>query len=1115
MSHSFVKSPLAAGLSLALGTAALPVPMLAQAQAGGDAIEEVVVRGIRGSLSRSMDLKRDAAGVVDAITAEDIGKFPDSNLAESLQRITGVSIDRRNGEGYQVTVRGFGPEFNQVTLNGRTMPVAQVNETGGLNTGRSFDMSNIAAEGVSGVTVYKSGQADITSGGIGATVDLQTRKPFQNEGLHYSGTIKALHDTTTRVGDDITPELSGFISWSNDQWGISAAGTHQDRTNGRTGGFVNGWSDYTVPYNGASTFDTNNDGIPDSEGPTGTTSDFARTSPVNPVNPPSVGTQVNWPNGLRYTHMDYERQRQNAQVVVQFRPSHAVETTLDWTYARQEFEIERNELSFWFGGGAFPISAVEYTQSDNVTTPLYLLAENEPNNYEPRDVNFGVQGGHVENELQSFGLNVVWDVTDELALRFDWHDSEAKALPGGNGPGNWWNVGIGGQGVSVQGIDNSGDLPLLVGFWDERYERDMDGNVKMDDDGNPIAIDGDEPGEIDKGDLSSTVRQIWHDRTESDLAQTRLDLEWNPSDELGIDFGIESRSMEYTNRSSFDQTPLEGNWGASNPGDIPPDMVEELNFHSLFKGFNTEISPGARDFFDARYGGEMHGPNGTEMTGGELGAFGSTSYISGDSDALGRHLSNNLRKATDCEDPSMAEPQCRGWAPNPVDGTNRLIEEDIFSSYAQVRLAGESGGIPYNMVAGIRYEETEVTSTAQVAPAEIIWQGDNDFTAPSGSATDVAPVVQDATYDHWLPSFSISLDVLDDLVARASWSTTIARADFASLQQGLSGIGGPRGGPTLLGGLNGTATNGNVGLLPMKSENVDLSLEWYYGDSSYVAVSWFHKDVPNFIGNMEVETEANTENGAAGPTRDPSNGPRAQAARAELQKRGLEVNQQNLFRMVASLDDGRGGCVNNPAVTVKLCGAGYNETTYEDPSGGTGWETGVDIVALPEDPLSVLDAQTPVNASDAELTGWELAIQHFFGESGFGFQANYTEVDGSLEYDVAATGNAVQFALTGLSDSANVVLIFEKYGWQARLAWNWRDDFLNSANVGGNEPEYTEAYDQWDFSVGYDIRDNWSVTLEGINITDNHIRRYGRSQAQFRNLEILGARYTLSTRYVF
>jgi TonB-dependent receptor len=98
-------------------------------------------------LKKSADIKRDSAGVVDAISAEDIGDFPDSNLAESLQRITGVAIDRDRGEGKEVTVRGFGPPFNLVTLNGRQMPTAS-----GLN--RSFDFGNLASEGIASVRVY-------------------------------------------------------------------------------------------------------------------------------------------------------------------------------------------------------------------------------------------------------------------------------------------------------------------------------------------------------------------------------------------------------------------------------------------------------------------------------------------------------------------------------------------------------------------------------------------------------------------------------------------------------------------------------------------------------------------------------------------------------------------------------------------------------------------------------------------------------------------------------------------------------------------------------------------------------------------------------------------------
>ena len=154
------KTKLAAAVSAALSI----VAGQASAQQAGDGLEEIVVTGIRGSLTAALDVKRESSGVVDAISAEDIGKFPDTNLAESLQRVTGVSINRVEGEGSEVTIRGFSGDFNIVTLNGRHMPASNTtppffginaNRTSGQS--RSFDFSNLASEGVSGLQVYKSG----------------------------------------------------------------------------------------------------------------------------------------------------------------------------------------------------------------------------------------------------------------------------------------------------------------------------------------------------------------------------------------------------------------------------------------------------------------------------------------------------------------------------------------------------------------------------------------------------------------------------------------------------------------------------------------------------------------------------------------------------------------------------------------------------------------------------------------------------------------------------------------------------------------------------------------------------------------------------------------------
>jgi len=215
----------------------------AQAQSNNDSstVDEIIVTGIRASLKRSIEIKRSNSGVVDAISAEDMGKFPDTNLAESLQRITGVSIDRTNGEGSQVTVRGFGGGFNLVTLNGRTMPSANVATVGGddsadfaSGTSRSFDFSNLASEGVSTLEVYKTGRAGIPSGGIGATINVKTRRPFDahEDGLSGSIGVKAVYDTSmdNKLEDaaKVTPEVSGLLNWTDaeERFGVTLFGSY-------------------------------------------------------------------------------------------------------------------------------------------------------------------------------------------------------------------------------------------------------------------------------------------------------------------------------------------------------------------------------------------------------------------------------------------------------------------------------------------------------------------------------------------------------------------------------------------------------------------------------------------------------------------------------------------------------------------------------------------------------------------------------------------------------------------------------------------------------------------------------------------------------------------------
>ncbi len=156
---------------------------------------------------------------------------------------------------------------------------------------------------------------------------------------------------------------------------------------------------------------------------------------------------------------------------------------------------------------------------------------------------------------------------------------------------------------------------------------------------------------------------------------------------------------------------------------------------------------------------------------------------------------------------------------------------------------------------------------------------------------------------------------------------------------------------------------------------------------------------------------------------------------------------------------------------------------------------------------------TLVNSQGDTLKGVELNWQHMFA-NGFGFQTNYTYVKSGLTYNNLSVGN--QFALVGLSDSANIVGIYEDTNWSVRAAYNWRDRFLSStADNGKPNPSYVEPYGQLDLSIGYNFNKNLSLSLEAINVNDASQRVHGRSEMQVLQISTGGRRYMMGARYKF
>lgn len=203
-------------LALVIGTA-LVIPGLARAQAAPDAdaagADEIVVTGFRQSLEAALNLKRESVGSVDAIVAEDIAKFPDQNLAESLQRIPGISIQRDAGEGRAITVRGLGAQFTRVRVNGMET-IATATDGASANRDRAFDFNVFASELFSSLVVRKTAEASLDEGSLGAVVDLNTGNPLAGKaGLHGALSLVGSYNTLSK---NLGPRIAGLLSWRND-----------------------------------------------------------------------------------------------------------------------------------------------------------------------------------------------------------------------------------------------------------------------------------------------------------------------------------------------------------------------------------------------------------------------------------------------------------------------------------------------------------------------------------------------------------------------------------------------------------------------------------------------------------------------------------------------------------------------------------------------------------------------------------------------------------------------------------------------------------------------------------------------------------------------------------
>lgn len=322
----------------------------APAKPAAEAVDRVVITGFRASIETALTAKRDDAGIVDAIRAEDIAKFPDTNLAESLQRIPGVVIDRDAGEGRNITVRGLGADFTRVRINGieALATTGGTDSSGGNNRSRGFDFNVFAAELFNSITVRKSASADVDEGSLGATVDLATIRPFDLKGRTATLSVKGRYNdlngkTDPRaaflIGDTFANRTVGAVfSAAFSKRRVSEEGFSTVRwDNGPSSG---GWCAPTGVANNPANSTATTCG-PAAQGVARVTGDATTTAAYAAANAPNNFH----PRLPRYGRLTHDQDRIGVTSSVQWKPQVGTLITADLLYAKLNATRQEDFLS--------------------------------------------------------------------------------------------------------------------------------------------------------------------------------------------------------------------------------------------------------------------------------------------------------------------------------------------------------------------------------------------------------------------------------------------------------------------------------------------------------------------------------------------------------------------------------------------------------------------------------------------------------------------------------------------------------------------------------------------------------------------------------------------------
>lgn len=784
-----VGRPAALGLSLLAG-----LITQAYAQETAEPIQTVVVKSYRDSLQTSANDKRKSTGFQDSVFAEDIGKFPDANIAESLSRIPGVQVARDiTGEGVNIKIRGLGSSFTRVLLNGAPIAVATPGDMNGVNNNREVDLDMLPTDLFSKLTVSKSPNASLIEGGSAGVVDMRSARPFDNPGKYVALSLDGKYNSAAKRPSDRGSVIASQTF--GDTFGI-LAGLSWSRTKINPTGFESVyWTNPNLSAAQSSSPNRNNTG--------GNGWVIPATVPANAGNGLKPGDVINQKflldhnPGLTIDQIDNaliprlarpmsatgSKNRISGIVSAEFRPSKELQFYLDTVYSVKKSDLIRSDMNWVVRSGAvIPLNmTVDRSDCSNGCVATGGTFANAQNFLEWRPI---------EEEAYLFGVNpgMQWKLSDKLTVnaqlnltksRYD--KSAPTVLPS--------TVVGGGNTVTYT---NNGWIPVATSSVDLN---------------NPANF-GWAGGRVNTEDA---IRRV-------STKGARTDIAWGDSS-FNVKVGVAwDESMRRT--SNYENS---AEWQAAACGNNPSPWLQAPNKQPVCDGAST---PGASTA--ALWPGYGQG-----YTAGTTGA---PKYLGSLIPAA--NLSSYLRPGPDGV---VSVDWDRFSKDSHYADYHKTDEETNSSGYIRERVTGffteVNGQIPvagyglrYN--GGLRYVRTnQVVGAVNVTP-------DARTSLPMGAKYPDARawVYQESTYHNTLPSASLALDLSKSLVARASASRTMTRASPAAMRPGFSFS-------------SVTADQGtipNPALAPYLSDNLDLGMEWYTGREGYVSATVFHKKLSGF-----------------------------------------------------------------------------------------------------------------------------------------------------------------------------------------------------------------------------------------------------------------------------